>query len=352
MKKILPLGNALLQCYPNYVGILSITDAYTKDYIPWIYDRFVQLVVPAEYESGLRVDYAVPNIVKDFPWLDSGRIERDVIFEKWGSMVEFIKERISAGWYVHALFDVSKITAYGDSGLMIHDPFIYGYDDLEKNMYFMDNYQYGKSAQGLACYADINASSISIMENYDSIDWLGGIIYFRPKKIFDFGNGRFADSYKYKFDLPLYTLLLSDYLEERDSCKRWGNPSVLSDENVAKNFWGIGIYKHFIDYVKMIKKKEYHVDLRASYVLREHKMLMKKTIRYLRKIEGLEINKCVDAKMDACIQLSTVTNNLFMKYICRNDNHILDKIMDYYKQLYEIDYLLVRELYDCLTACI
>lgn len=58
------------------------------------------------------------------------------------------------------------------------------------------------------------------------------------------------------------------------------------------------------------------------------------------------------AKMDACIQLSTVTNNLFMKYICRNDNHILDKIMDYYKQLYEIDYLLVRELYDCLTACI
>lgn len=100
----------------------------------------------------------------------------------------------------------------------------------------------------------------------------------------------------------------------------------------------------------MIKKKEYHVDLRASYVFREHKMLMKKTIRYLREIEGLKIDKCVDAKMDACIQLSTVTNNLFIKYICRNDSHILDKIMDYYKQLYEIDYLLVRELYDCLNA--
>lgn len=97
-------------------------------------------------------------------------------------MVEFIKERISAGWYVHALFDVSKITAYGDSGLMIHDPFIYGYDDLEKNMYFMDNYQYGKSAQGLACYADINASSISIMENYDSIDWLGELFISDQKK--------------------------------------------------------------------------------------------------------------------------------------------------------------------------
>lgn len=68
MKKELLMGNPIIKCYPNYAGVFSIMDAYTKDYVPWVYNYFIQLAIPIHH-TGLRIDFDVPNVIESLPWL-------------------------------------------------------------------------------------------------------------------------------------------------------------------------------------------------------------------------------------------------------------------------------------------
>lgn len=52
-EKILPLGESPIKSYIHHALVFSIIDAYTKDYLPWIYNYYVQLVVPNNVFAGV-----------------------------------------------------------------------------------------------------------------------------------------------------------------------------------------------------------------------------------------------------------------------------------------------------------
>lgn len=138
MEKKLPMEEPIINTYPNYGYIFGIIGACTQDYLPWLNNYFVQLMVPANIEEGFRADYAISHLLKTIPWIEYGRIDRDMVINKWIKMSTFIKDMVYAGYYVYTLFDVSKFNAYGRKGFSLHDPLLYGYDD-EKEVFFILN---------------------------------------------------------------------------------------------------------------------------------------------------------------------------------------------------------------------
>lgn len=76
MQKILPFGEPPLKGYPYYGAFFGIVDAYTKNYLEWIYNYFMQLYVANNHDMGMRVDFSTPKIEKTLPWIEVEKIER------------------------------------------------------------------------------------------------------------------------------------------------------------------------------------------------------------------------------------------------------------------------------------
>jgi len=235
MKIILSMQDPLISSYPNYGHIFSIIGSKTKDYIPWVYNHFVQLYVPNNFDDGIRIDYATPSILKSIPWIETNQINRKVISSKWNDIVDFLRDYINCNYYVYALYNVGKITAYKSKEFWHHDALIYGYDDDKKIFYFADNFKNGKYSLGIVSYEEIRNANKSFNEHHEVVDWLNGFWAIKYKEIYDYGNYRFRSQYKFVFDKKLYVELIKDYLNERNSFRRWCCPETLVENDDDNN---------------------------------------------------------------------------------------------------------------------
>ena len=95
MRCILDRVAPIIDCYPNYGHILSIVGKHTKNYLPWIYNYFIQLYAPKNFEKGIRADFVAPEMFKSFPWLDTDHINRDIVNDKWQNIIDFIRDFIN-----------------------------------------------------------------------------------------------------------------------------------------------------------------------------------------------------------------------------------------------------------------
>lgn len=303
MKKILPLGESPVMCYPNYGSVFSVLDAYTKEYLPWIYNHFIQLILPNNHNWGMRMDFAPPNVLYSLPWLSVSRIYRDIVDCQWNCVIDFIKKMIDSERYIFALFDISSISKYNINDPFQHEVLVYGYDDDNQQIYFMDNYDNGKFAKGLATYNEIiNAAQGMKLNNL--ADWYPGYIVIEYRKIYDLGMYCFADDYKYKFNLQLFLGLVDDYLKGKATYYRWEMPpSFINYDTIESgNIWGIQIYDFIKEDIAINSGKE--IDIRAFYVLKEHKSILYETCKYLNNLgllpqewdENYEktIKKCIE----------------------------------------------------------
>lgn len=324
MSNILERVEPVLNCYPNYGHIFSIVGRKTEDFLPWVYDHFVQVYAPNQYERGIRADFATPDMIRSFPWIETDHVNRQIINNKWDNIIEFIKDYVDRGYYIYALFDVSQISLYHANRAWYHDPLIYGYDDEDEVLYFADNYRSGKYSIGRASYKEILNATEKYEGNTEVIDWLKGVFCIRYKKIYDFGNYRLFDSYKYTFDEKLYTDLLEDFLYERNSFLRWSAPQNLVE--VDDNVWGIGVNAFLREYLIYVKDNNCELDQRSFYVLLEHSKLIQKGMEYIKREKHYDFlqNELELAKenLDLCIMMC----NLCVKFNVLKRQDILIKI--------------------------
>lgn len=287
-EKILPLGKSPITCYPNHAHVFSIIDAYSKEYLPWLYNYYVQLVVPKDLKLGVRVDFATPHITRSVPWLEKGRIDKDTVLKHWTSFSEFVKECIDKNQYVYSLLDVGKINIYNKINFSPHDPLIYGYDDEKKIFYIKDNLQNGKYDMAAVSFVEIEDAVNSFLDS-DAIDWIPGIYFFSYRTLYDYGTCRFKNHYRYDFNIILYKKLLKDYLEERNSINHWDLKSIFIDkESENDNAWGLGVYGIILEFIRFINEGhsadfggEFPLDSRGVYVLLEQKMIMFNSFKYM-----------------------------------------------------------------------
>lgn len=331
MEKKLPMKESVINTYPNYGHIFGIVGAYTQDYLPWLYNYFVQLMVPDNIEEGFRADYAIPHLLKTIPWIEYGRIDRDVVIRKWLEMSTFIKEMVDAGYYVYSLFDVSKFNTYGRKEFSLHDPLVYGYDDEKEVFYFADNYRSGKYAAGQVTFQEVNAATLSLLNNDQVIDWFPGIFYIKYKECYDYGNCHFKNYYTHGFDKQLYIGLLNDYLKQRNSLKRWSLPCVLV-ENDNSVIWGAGIYSYIMKYFAFLSRQggKKNIDLRGFYILSEQKKILKNGIEYL--MAG-KLSSDIILALDLCVKQTMVIINICIKY---NITHNIELIKNLERKVIEL----------------
>lgn len=327
MKCILERTDPLINCYPNYGHIFSIVGKYTQNYLPWIFNHFVQLYAPKGFKHGIRADFATPELFKSFPWIDTDHISRTIVKNKWDNILDFVKEYINNGYYIYTLLDVSKISFYKAQTFWCHDPLIYGYNDEKQLIYFADNYKNGKYLIGQTSYKELIEASLAFDNNTNVVDFLKGHYCIKYRTLYDFGNCRFADDYCYKFNRELFFNLIEDYLCQRNSFKRWSSPQNLVEEE-DDNVWGIGIYPFLQSYLDYVKKTEIKIDLRSFYVLCEHKKLLKKIFDFLVLKENYIIPKNCVALFEECIVLGSTICNLCLKYNLSSKGDIIEKIKD------------------------
>ena len=350
MRKILSMTDPIINSYPNYGHIFSIIGVHTQNHLPWVYNYFVQIWVPNNFDDGLRIDYATPNLLKTIPWLESGRIDRGVALEKWKNIIDFIRCYIDKEYYIYALFDVCQISTYKSKEFWQHDPVLYGYDDERQEVYFADNYVNGKYSVGIATYDEIINATEELMNRSDIVDWLSGFHYIKYKEIYDYGNYRFSNQYQYYFDRNLYVELLLDYLQQNNSLKRWCAPCTLVDKDDS-NKWGIGIYSFIKDYLLFLRETGNKIDIRGFYVLAEHKNLIKKTVIFLYGEQWNEDNSLEKQLLDECIIESMKLCNLCLKYNITYEFKILDRISNGINKLKKIEEELIGFLIRIIGDC-
>ena len=339
MEKVLKVGSSPIKCYPNYGSVFTILDTYTKEYVPWIYNHFVQLILPNNHAWKMRMDFAPPNVLF-IPWLITGFVSRKLVKNKWKTVSQFLQDYVEADNYIYALFDVSCIKAYGKekNNHLQHEVLIYGYDSEKCLFYYMDNYDHGAYKSGVATYEEINNASSSIESNALQ-DWISGFVCLSYREVYDYGMYDIKDYYIHKFNIELYKNLFNDYLCGNPSYYRWQmSPAYIQHSTiVSNNIWGINVYDYIIDDLNINNG----IDLRPFAVLVEHKRILKNTYTYL--ISENLINRRKNIQMlevlEDNIRASNVILNMVLKVRIDRTREIKEKsnIRTYLSKMKEND---------------
>lgn len=336
MKKELLMGNPIVKCYPNYAGVFSIIDAYTKDYVPWVYNYFLQLAVPIQH-TGLRIDFDVPNVIESLPWLSVYKINRKMINDKWGGMTNFLIDAVDQDMYPYLLFDKYYDLNTNKSDIhYLHERMVYGYDTEYKVFLYADNNKSGKYGFDYSSFECMELSDNQVQSNL--FDWFEGVYLLKYRQCYSYGMYEFKDYYKHSFDIKLLICLLNDYLTEYPSLTRWQYPSnFYNQEEQASLQFGIGVYDYILKYLDFCKKSDTALQIRGSYVLYEHKKLIVDIINYLMIDHGIHCNEHIILWGKESLEISKIILNLFIKYNISRKKKIIDDIQTYMVKLKEHD---------------
>lgn len=327
MRKVLPMGNPIMDSYPSYGGGFSILDACTKEHLPWVYNTFVQVAGSNKRGQENLISYVGPDIFL-CPMLDATYLNRNLALSMMDP-ISLVKSFINQGYYFYAYFRVEYVAVYKESGFRHHEMLIYGYDDEREEFYFADNYKQGKYAHGVASYAEVE-KAIYVDAEFDDRVGLRGFKHKDHDEIVSF-----------KFDKETYITLLEDYVYQRDSRRFWQMPGLVISIYENRTY-GIGVYSYIREYMDFIKRTNQYMDHRGFCVLKEQKKLLKKSLEYVLG-ESLEVkNPALGMKLNSIRKLIQINLNLCLKYNITFDIRITDKIKDNLSVLEVLD----RELYE------
>lgn len=347
MKKELLMGNPIIKCYPNYAGVFSIIDAYTKDYVPWVYNYFIQLAIPIHH-TGLRIDFDVPNVIESLPWLSVYKVNRRMINDKWGGMINFLIDAVDQDMYPYLLFDKYYDSKSNKSNKhFLHEHLVYGYDTENKIFLYADNNKSGKYGFDYNSFESMELSDNQVKSNL--FDWFEGVYLLKYRQCYSYGMYEFKDYYKHSYDIKLLICLLNDYLTEYPSITRWQYPTnFYNQEEEAYLQCGIGVYDYILKHLDLCKNLDTALDIRGCYVLYEHKTLIVDIINYLMMDHGINCNEHIILMGKESLEISKIILNLFIKYNIRRNNKIIDDIKTYMDELKNYD----REVFSgIIKAC-
>lgn len=105
MKKVLPMCAPFTTTYPIEANVVSIMLSRTESF-PWLMNSFIQLVCV----DNTFVGYYDFNY-KNCPYIDYQRIKSDLVSVN-NSLIPFILDSISKGYYIDLLVNTKCIYAY------------------------------------------------------------------------------------------------------------------------------------------------------------------------------------------------------------------------------------------------
>ncbi|KEO84420.1 hypothetical protein [Tumebacillus flagellatus] len=262
--KQLPLGKPIIHGFQFYAYPLSIL-AVHEEARPWLHSNFLQLCFYRDFEEGFVVpiapylyDYAVN------PYLSVQRIQRETLKTFKTSILEFIRESIDRGWYLHLNIDqyhIPRREHYGNTHFA-HDILVYGYDE-ETRMFdvlgFRDDLAFAPSQ---VSFEEFEAAYLSL----DHIkNWSEEIVLYK-----------FNPDGKFEFNVNLVADHLEEYLTGRNTSER-----VYMFGEVYDRAYGMDLYPHLKRYLQTLIAGDIWYDIKYLHILWEHKKCLLALVGYL-----------------------------------------------------------------------
>ena len=269
LKKVLPCAFPPITSYPLIANMMSVLWTYKEQTMPWIVDRFIQLVgrkdiLPQKSAIGTFYEYESSYNRPMFlscPYLYSSRFDRTVLSNNIESFTCFAKSCIEEGYYLHACLDHYYFT---DSPVFqreryIHPTFIYGFDDEVSKFNIRDFFK-DKYREGIAFYSELDFS-------YKNVDYQVKHEYLSYISIFKYR------SVHYEVNIDK---IRNDYGESLNGCD---TRNVYREDYIYRTSelsYGIKYYDFLSDILA-----SNNIDLRAFHVLVDHKTIQRIRIQYL-----------------------------------------------------------------------
>ena len=331
----LPITNPIITSYMSYAPALSVLCNYAQC-DGWIYSNFINLY-GEYYDSGatpLRFHPEFPAAPKN-PFLDLYLAPRDILLHNSQNIVEFFIYSITNGYYIITDYDefYVEFTDNYQKNHFKHQIFIYGYDNnsatfctaefFENRAYAFRRVSYNQIENSLMQYNDL--------EKFDI--WV---------TLFEFKN---AD---YTFDRELFFISIKDYLLSKSSTISWEESKFCQLNNIT---CGINNYKKIITYLTRLKNGDvFCKDIRALYVLCDHKKLMISRLNYIFENNILDFDKQTFKIFHNLQKICLLNKSLFIKYMISDNVKILTKIIDNIKFIEENELIGMNYLLNSTTT--
>lgn len=269
-QNVLPVSYPIITTYTHHAHLFSILSNYEQA-LPWIYCNYIQLYINKDYYQNGWGDFyfAFPHDVRPAESCRSIRtqkIDRDLINLKWDQITDFIRDCIDRDNYVHLMvnrFFIPHYRQYQKENRK-HDILVYGYDAAAEMVYVADFFKANKYSFEKVSFSDFNQaySTCSLTCNSDYSKNTTFIYKFIAEADHN------CDIGKIKNDLELYlTKNVDQHL------------GIYEKETTAV---GIEVYDVLKNYVRQkMAKNERVYDIRAFYMLYDHKKLMGLRLKYL-----------------------------------------------------------------------
>jgi hypothetical protein len=330
MKSILPVTHPPITSFPAIANTLSILWNNEEKVLPWLCDRFIQLIIRPYhpitradfYEQAETDNYIIP--VYSCPFL--GWLRNNQTTAHFNKFTDYIEYQISQGYYLDSCLDnfYLKCSRDYEKKHFIHTTFVYGFDKEKKHVYISDFYDNGKYVRESVSYEDINKS-------IEGIDYLINLYKYQD--------------FDYLFNINQLKIFVEDYINCRDSLNKF----EFSCANFNKdNLYGLNFYDYIID----VFCKEEKLDLRPFHILSDHKVMMRIRLGYLYKLEIFN-NKLIEKmekKNDLILYETSILRNMVIKYNLNYDNSLIRKIIQKCSFIKTSDYELMMDLLNCIKS--
>lgn len=328
MQVCLPVEYPPITSFPFIANSLSILWVNKDKVLPWISDRYIQLVIrPSHpltqsdfYDQAETDSYILPG--HSCPFI--GWLRNNQTTAHFNSFTEYIEHQIMHSYYLDACLDTFYLSCSMNYNKkhFIHQTFIYGFDNEKRQVFISDFYDNGRYTRKIVSYDEINKS-------------IEGIDYFI--------NLYRYDDFNYKINLDLLKLTIEDYINCKDSQKKFEFSYVSYNKDIL---YGINFYNYIVD----VFSKEDYIDIRPFHILCDHKVMMKIRLEYLYRMNifNSERIKEISTTNDLLISHSMRLRNMVLKYNINHDSELLSEIDKKCITLKKSDYDLFMNLLACI----
>lgn len=315
MKSSLPLTYPTITCTPPTAGLLSILECHPEAE-GWIYSNYIQLVSYHYPKDNLEVSL-LPwfDSALYCSWITSSVLSRKMIKTLNSNIIDFIRTSMNNRNYLYTILNhqyLNGSSAYKDNYKFLHDTFICGYDDETGTIKIGDFYT-GK-------FSFIDIPFENFQKAYETVYPEDDIVFIYGK---DVALWRYTPGSKYYFDSALVKQTSEEFLNSKNTLL---NLREITNPHHGAKF-GLAVYDDIIEWLENIDKNGISGILKNLYILRAHKTMMLKRIKYMEKNNTLNNSNKLFALYTDLENALNRTISLTIKYSIIYDPALISKVL-------------------------
>lgn len=333
IEKDLNVRTYLYHALPNSI-IMS-----DKNYETYFYNQFIQLVY---FKNN-----NVPKITLDFfhtKFIDLDIFQKEIISKQTlnnnnVNIDNYIINAINSGYYIIVYLNEYHIPTRNvymhdeseDTRYYMHENLIYGYDENAKIFYSLAyDYRY------IFCTTEIPFENL--IQGFNDTKENNKVISLKLNK-----------SYPSSLNLNLIHKSLIDYYNSTNSYKAnklidyYGELDYLTPNEFDNAAYGLNAMKNLQICLNKTIATNASIDMRAFFLLKEHKKLMFKRLDYLNKNKILDINNIL-IQYGEVENISNILFNYWFKFFRRKNLDYINSMIDYIDLIYQKEKYIIELL--------